>query len=392
MKTTLALLFASTLLAACAGEAPPKAPAPFDDGKARAAVDHELDDFHDAASRADEPRYFGHFATEGVFLGTDRTERWDLAAFRAYAHPHFAAGRGWTFKVERRAVTFGERGDVAWFDEDLRGEKLGPARGSGVLVSRGGRYLVAQYNLALTIPNERFGAVKALLEAPPSPPDLHERQKAAYAEATAAASKGDLFRARELLSALVAEAKTRPDDDLEFWLHNELTWVRWADGDLTAALAEVDHARATLDHATLPADKTRSLRLHEKWDRAYLLLELAGAATLTKKTMLASADAARADYDALAKEAGDRDGAAVLAAFFAVRKGDAKGALAAAKAVDVERDSDVQDLYVLATAFELGGDAKTAASIRARVCGAKSYLMKPLIVRALSREGHACEG
>ena len=51
------------------------------------SVTAALDDFHDAAAKADEDRYFGRFAPGGVFLGTDATERWDVKAFRAYAHP-----------------------------------------------------------------------------------------------------------------------------------------------------------------------------------------------------------------------------------------------------------------------------------------------------------------
>jgi hypothetical protein len=51
-----------------------------------------------------------------VFLGTDATERWDLAAFREFAHPYFAKGKAWTF-VPRRHVILSPAGDVAWFDE-----------------------------------------------------------------------------------------------------------------------------------------------------------------------------------------------------------------------------------------------------------------------------------
>lgn len=127
-----------------------------------------LDDFHDAAAKADEARYFGHFAADGVFLGTDATERWDVAAFRAYAHPHFAKGKAWTMRATTRFVVV--RGDVAWFDEALETEKLGPARGSGVLVRRNGVFRIAQYNLAITVPNERFAAVRKLLEGPAAPP------------------------------------------------------------------------------------------------------------------------------------------------------------------------------------------------------------------------------
>ena len=151
----------------CSSAPSAKAPAhaPFDRTSAARAVAHALDDLHDAAAHADEPRYFAHFAPEGVFLGTDATERWDIPAFRAYAHERFARGTGWTYTVTRRAVTFSPDGQIAWFDEELRGEKAGPCRGSGVLVLRGGRYLVAQYNLALTVPNERFREVRDLLDA-----------------------------------------------------------------------------------------------------------------------------------------------------------------------------------------------------------------------------------
>jgi hypothetical protein len=121
-----------------------------------------LDDFHDAAARADEARYFGHFAPDGVFLGTDATERWNAKAFRDYAHPYFAKGKAWSFRGLRRHIVV--RGDVAWFEEDLETQNLGPARGSGVLIWSGGRWLIEQYVLSITVPNDRFKAVKHLLE------------------------------------------------------------------------------------------------------------------------------------------------------------------------------------------------------------------------------------
>ena len=145
---------AALLVLACAHATP--APA-----GAREAIVLALDDFNDAAAKADEARYFAHFAPDGVFLGTDATERWDKAAFQAYAHPHFAKGKAWSFKgVNRRIVV---RGDLAWFEEDLETANLGPARGSGVLVFVDGRWLLEQYVLSSTIPNDKFAAVKALL-------------------------------------------------------------------------------------------------------------------------------------------------------------------------------------------------------------------------------------
>ena len=130
---------------------------------------NEIDDFHLAASEANEPRYFSHFAAEGVFLGTDAHERWTVDEFRAYAHPHFAKGKAWSMRSVRRTFGMAESGTTAWFEEDLETKNLGPARGSGVLVLRGGRWLIAQYNLAIVVPNERFQEVKTLLESAKSP-------------------------------------------------------------------------------------------------------------------------------------------------------------------------------------------------------------------------------
>jgi hypothetical protein len=378
----------------CAASAPATvvtpAPPPFDRAAAERDVARELDDIHDAAAHADEARLFAHFAPSGVFLGTDATERWDMAAFRAYAHPRFAQGKGWTFHVERRAVAFDAGGGSAWFDEDLRGERLGAARGSGVLLREGGRWVVLQYNLALTVPNERFGDVRALLDAPP-PVDLSARYREAYRAATTALGAGELRQARELLSALVPEAKTRPGDDTEFWLANALTWVRWSEGDLDGARAEVESAKAALDHATLPADKARALRLHELWDRAYLSLERArrekGA---TRAKALAEADRDRGAYEALAKSADDHDGMAVLAAFFAWVRGDGRAAAVAARKVDLAHDDDLRDLYVIALALDAAADHDAADRVRERICAGREYLMKPIIARAMRADGHPC--
>lgn len=158
-------------LVACGG-APeaaegPKTPAATADPASRRAVAELLDGFHAAAARADETAYFACFADDGVFMGTDATERWDVPAFRAYAHPHFARGKAWSFRATARVVRVAESGDVAWFDEALETANLGPARGSGVVVRRGGAWKIAHYNLSLTVPNERFDDVRRAMWTPP---------------------------------------------------------------------------------------------------------------------------------------------------------------------------------------------------------------------------------
>jgi len=130
-----------------------------------ASVERVLDDFHAAASEADLGRYFGHFARESVFLGTDPGERWDGEAFRAFVRPYFEEGRGWTYVPVERHVAV--HGGVAWFDELLENEAYGTCRGSGVLVYEDGAWRIAQYNLAITVPNERTREVVELIRSTP---------------------------------------------------------------------------------------------------------------------------------------------------------------------------------------------------------------------------------
>ncbi|MFT5357273.1 MAG: ketosteroid isomerase-like protein [Polyangiales bacterium] len=151
------------VLIACAAAPTPVAeyPALAPEPEAVASV---LDRMHLAAGEADEETYFGCYSEDSIFMGTDATERWTKAEFQAYAHPFFARGSAWAFRAVRREIIFSETNALAWFDEDLETNALGPARGSGVLRrDADGRWLVVHYNLALTIPNERFSEVFTLL-------------------------------------------------------------------------------------------------------------------------------------------------------------------------------------------------------------------------------------
>ncbi len=129
---------------------------------ARAEIGRVLDDLHDAAARADEERYFGCFAPDAIFIGTDATERWTVAEFREYAREPFERETAWTYTPLERHVELARDGATAWFDERLANAKYGETRGSGVLVRRGGRWLVAHYVLSFAIPND---AAREVVEA-----------------------------------------------------------------------------------------------------------------------------------------------------------------------------------------------------------------------------------
>jgi ketosteroid isomerase-like protein len=139
-----AALAAGTLAAAPRADPPP-------DSAAAAA----LDAFHAAAARADEAAYFDLLAENAVFLGTDASERWDKTAFRAFAHPYFSQGKGWTFVPRDRHLERSRDGNLMWFDEKLGSESYGECRGTGVLERQSdGRWKITQYNLTIPIPND----------------------------------------------------------------------------------------------------------------------------------------------------------------------------------------------------------------------------------------------
>ena len=146
------LVSTSLLFAVCIlGTLPASGLAQQHDERGAAAT---LDALHLAASKADGDRYFALFAEDGVFLGTDATERWTVEQFKAYALPFFEQGRGWTYSSTKRHIFVSIDGTTAWFDERLYNESLGDTRGTGVLVLRDGTWKIAQYNLTIPVPNE----------------------------------------------------------------------------------------------------------------------------------------------------------------------------------------------------------------------------------------------
>ena len=120
-----------------------------------------VDRMHQAASRADGPEYFAQFAPDARFIGTDSSEHWSLADFRAYAEPYFARGQGWTYTPRERSLTIApiDCRCIAWFDETLDNASYGQVRGSGVLRLTDEGWKIEQYVLSFAVPNDLAGAV-----------------------------------------------------------------------------------------------------------------------------------------------------------------------------------------------------------------------------------------
>lgn len=138
-KLSLLFLLATVSLFASAG--------------ATQAINQVIDGFHQAASDADSKRYFDLLSDDGVFLGTDATERWTKKEFRTYVEPYFKQGKGWTYTSTERHINVSSDGMVAFFDELLMNNNYGHCRGSGVLWKTSKGWKIAQYNLSVPLPN-----------------------------------------------------------------------------------------------------------------------------------------------------------------------------------------------------------------------------------------------
>lgn len=136
---------------------------------AQTAIGVVLDDFHAAASRADEATYFELLTDDAVFLGTDPAERWTKQAFEAWAMPYFQRDSAWTYVTIDRHISVEPGGRAAWFDEVVRNESYGDLRGTGVLRRTADGWRIAQYNLSFAVPNDIAGEIVEQIRAATMP-------------------------------------------------------------------------------------------------------------------------------------------------------------------------------------------------------------------------------
>ena len=112
-----------------------------------------LNNWHEAAARADFTAYFDLMTEDAVFIGTDATEYWVGPEFKSFSKPYFDRGKAWSFSAVERHIYFNGSRDLAWFDE-LLDTQMKLCRGSGVLKKEDGQWKVAHYVLSIAVPND----------------------------------------------------------------------------------------------------------------------------------------------------------------------------------------------------------------------------------------------
>lgn len=149
---------------------------PIDQQHASAEINSLVDAWHQAATVADEETYFGSIQKDGIFLGTDKSERWEKAVFEEWCSEHFQRDTAWAFSPYDRQIYFAEDSRTAWFEE-LLDTWMGPCRGSGVLTLKEGEWKIAHYNLAMLIDNDDVQDVlKVIKDKAQQPLDLLDSQ------------------------------------------------------------------------------------------------------------------------------------------------------------------------------------------------------------------------
>ena len=192
--------------------------------------------------------------------------------------------------------------------------------------------------------------------------DAHLAYLVAHVRALRFAYAGDFERAAASFHAVIPTLARHPELPDEFWSHNAMMMIREAEGDPAAALAENDQATLCAARGTWDPQGRSTLALQkDRWHRAYLTRMLAESRTgSVKQALLQYAQAALDEYRAV----GFPYSVAVLEAYFAALDGKRDAALAAADRVDLAKDDDIEDLYLVVVGLEVGGDHAASEAVR----------------------------
>jgi hypothetical protein len=121
------------------------------DAGLRQQVNAFVDEWHDDAAHA-RMAYFDKIASDGVYIGTDKTELWRRDEFKAWARRFFERKSAWSFKAIKRNVYLAGDRQVIWFDE-LLDTQMGVCQASGVLRKTAGGFEILHYQLSIAVPN-----------------------------------------------------------------------------------------------------------------------------------------------------------------------------------------------------------------------------------------------
>jgi len=126
-------------------------------------LDAMITAWHQAATDADADAFFGAMSEDGVYIGTDKSERWLRDELRKWAKDAFDRDTAWEFKAIDRVITIAPDQRHAWWDETLN-TWMGVCRSTGILKHTPQGWKITHYQLSVTVPNEKIEDFKELVE------------------------------------------------------------------------------------------------------------------------------------------------------------------------------------------------------------------------------------
>ena len=126
------------------------------------AIDSMINDWHHAAAVADEGVFFGSMTADGIYIGTDATERWLRDELAVWSKKYFDSKTAWDFKPLNRNIRIAPGEHLAWFDE-LLDTWMGTCRSTGIVIREGEDWKIAYYHLSMAVPNDKVDEYRALI-------------------------------------------------------------------------------------------------------------------------------------------------------------------------------------------------------------------------------------
>ncbi len=117
------------------------------------AINQLMNNWHQAAAKADENAFFESMTPDGIYVGTDASERWNREEMRVWAKPYFDRGTAWSFTAKSRNISISKDGDIAWADEVLD-TWMGDCRSTAILVKKDQDWKIKYFHVAIAVPND----------------------------------------------------------------------------------------------------------------------------------------------------------------------------------------------------------------------------------------------
>lgn len=132
------------------------------DAALKQRVNAFVDEWHDDAAHA-RLAYFDKIASDGVYIGTDKTELWHRDQFKQWAMRFFERKSAWAFKATQRNVYLSPDRQFIWFDE-LLDTQMGVCQASGVIRKSARGFEIEHYQLSIAVPNGVASKVSAAIK------------------------------------------------------------------------------------------------------------------------------------------------------------------------------------------------------------------------------------